>query len=528
MQSVSAVWTAEERDKVRLIAQSLQVAWKKQTLTGPRLFTIGISTIGGGDGIDIVPGAVGSPFNYRYFDESAYLTSLEWERSFNMPIGGLTKALGGAVLDNTSGRFTPRYMGGNSELFTAILPRRPAIVGAGFNINGVNQTIPALTGTFSKQPEVDSRSREVHVQLADYLDFFENRYVDRSAVFTAVTTDVVIESLLTQLGMATSQYNLDPGINVIPFASIDTGAAFKEVIQKLVESENGNMFQDEAGKIRFENRQHYYNSPYSNVQRIITTAQVIDSKAPDDDHLINTVEIKSNIREKAINQKIWSLSSPTIIPGNSTVEIFADFTDDDGTMPVLSVDRPLYAVDEATTSAYATNVFDDNSGDTNHSAIYLKSFSQFAASYKMVFANSSTTPTFITALDLWGRPAKVTSKIDLISKRGISITAYEEHPLTIDNEFIQSLDWASSFAELILEDFSHIESLQTITILAIPELQLGDLISWQGHYWRVYGIRSKLDPSAGYTQEIDILQRTIRSYFRIGISTIGGTDKLAP
>lgn len=528
MQTVNAAWTAEERDRVRLIAQSLQVSWKKQSLLAARTFTIGVSTIGGNDGIGINPGSVGAPINYKYFDETAYLTSMGWERSFNMPIGGFTKALGEFTLDNTSGRFTPRYMGGNSELFTAILPRRPVIMGAGFYFGGVSQTIPVLSGVFSKNPEVDARSREVQVQVADYMDFFENRYVDRSSVFTAVTTDVVIESLLSQLGMATSQYSLDPGINVIPFASIDTGAAFKNVIQKLVESENGNMYQDESGKIRFENRQHYYNSPYDTVQRIVTTAQVIDSKAPSDDHLINTVEIKSKIREKAINQKIWSLSAPTIIPGNSSVEIFADFTDENGTMPVLSVDRPAYAIDEATTSAFATNVFDDNTGATNAGAIYLKSFSQFAASYKMVFANNSSTPTFITALDLWGRPAKVTSEVNIIRKRDASITAYEEHPLVIENEFIQNSDWASSFAELILEDFSRIESLQTITIFAIPELQLGDLISWQGRYWRVYGIRSKLDPRAGFVQEIDILQRTIRSYFRIGISSIGGSDKIAP
>lgn len=528
MQTVSAAWTAEERDKVRLIAQNLQVSWKKQSLLQARTFTIGVSTIGGNDGIGINPGSIGAPINYKYFDESSYLTSVGWDRALNMPTGGLVKALGEAKLDNTSGRFTPRYMGGNSELFTAILPRRPVIIGGGFNLNGVNQTIPVLAGTLTRTPEVDMRTREISLEIADYIDFFENRYVDRSTVFTAVTTDVIIQSLFSQLGMSTSQYDLDPGINVIPFASIDTGAAFKEIMQKLVESENGHMYQDESGIVRFENRQHWDRAPYINVQRIITTAQVIDSKAPDEDHLINTVEVKSSVREKAINQKIWSLSAPTIIPANGRVEIFADFTDDNGTLPVLTVDVPLHAVGEATTSAFATNIYDDNSGDTNASAIQLKSFSQFVASYKMVFTNSSSTATFITALDLWGRPAKVTSKIDVLHKRDASVTAYEEHPLIIENQFIQSKDWADSFAEMVLEDFSRIENLQRITIYAIPELQLGDLISWQGHYWRVYGIKSKIDPGVGFTQEIDILQRTIKQYFRIGISTIGGSDKIAP
>src|SRR3990167_9558119 len=98
----------------------------------------------------------------------------------------------------------------------------------------------------------------------------------------------------------------------------------------------------------------------------------------------------------------------------------------------------------------------------------------------------------------------------------------------IDNQFIQNQDWADSFAEVLLEDYAQVENLQKITIRAIPELQLGDLISWQGRYWRIYDIKTSLDPGSGFIQELTMLQRTIRQYFRIGISTIGGTDKIAP
>src|ERR1044072_3108857 len=108
MQSVSAAFTAEEHDSVRTIAQILQVSWKKFSTLTNRLFTIGTSTIGGNDLIGVTPGAVGSPGNYRYFDESAYVTQLAWKRNLNIPAGGLAKALGEAHLDNTSGRFTPQ------------------------------------------------------------------------------------------------------------------------------------------------------------------------------------------------------------------------------------------------------------------------------------------------------------------------------------------------------------------------------------------------------------------------------------
>jgi len=527
MKVVDGVWTAEEKSTVRNIAHSLLISWKKQTDLATRTFTIGVSTIGGTDIIGINPGAVGSPGLYKYFDESDYVESLAWERSLSMPTGGVTKAMGEADIDNTTGRFTPRALGGVSELFTAILPNRPTILNGGFVLGGVHQTLPQFSGTLSKIPEIDMRSRKMKLQVADYMHFFKDKYVDRTVVFTAQTTDAVLESLMSQMGMSTSQYDLDYGINVIPFGAISKGDSFLNTVKKLVESENGQMYADEEGILKFENRYKWTQAPYNEVQRIITTAQVINSVQTDTDHIVNVVEIVSKRREKSPNQLVWSLGSPVVIDANSTVEIFADFSDNDGPLPVLSIDTPVYA-SQAVTSAYATNVYSDNTGDTNSSNIILKSYDKFATSYKMTFQNLSSRQTFITALQLYGRPAKATSEVYVRKKRDLSVTAYEEHPLKIENEYIQDQIWAESLAELILEDFAFPENLQTITIAAIPELQLGDLISWQGKEWRVYGIKSKLGVSEGFVQELQLVQRSVRSYFRIGISTIGGTDSIAP
>jgi hypothetical protein len=128
------------------------VSWHRQSTVGNRTFTIGVSTIGGNDIIGINPGAVGSPGIYKYFDESQYLLSLAWERGLNMPTGGLVKALAEARLDNTGGRFTPRYMGGNSELFTAIQPRKPVKISAGFNYGNADNFLPQFAGIITNQP----------------------------------------------------------------------------------------------------------------------------------------------------------------------------------------------------------------------------------------------------------------------------------------------------------------------------------------------------------------------------------------
>ncbi len=81
---------------------------------------------------------------------------------------------------------------------------------------------------------------------------------------------------------------------------------------------------------------------------------------------------------------------------------------------------------------------------------------------------------------------------------------------------------------MMLQDFSSPENLTELTIRAMPELQLGDLISWQGRYWRVWDIKTQIDPSVGFVQDLKLLQRTVVSYFRIGISTIGSGDQISP
>lgn len=515
MQVTPIGWTAEERDTTRKIAQSTQISWHRQSLLSNRTFTIGVSTIGGNDIIGINPGGIGSPGNYKYFDESQYVTGLSWERGYNLPTGGLTKAMAEVRLDNTSGRFTPRYMGGNSELYTAsYLPRRPIVINGGFNYNGVDQTIPQFSGLTTTPAEIDMRNRSIKLTAADYVDFFENRFLDQEVMFTAQRTDQVLSTLFSTLSMTTAQYDLDYGINIIPFGLFEKGTRYSDIVHKLVEAENGHLYQDESGIIKFENRQHWDSSPYTNVQRVILTGQVIQAEAPDDSHLINVVEIKSQVRAKQANQLVFSLASPVALPANTDTSIFIDFDD-----PMLSIDNPNFFLANTLSSGLGTDIT---------SSISLKSFSKFARAAKIVYLNNSSTDGFLTDLTIYGRSAKVNSQIYYRAKDDSSVTAYQERVLNIDNEYIQNQSWAASYAQMILNDFSEIEKLQKITIRALPELQLGDLVSWQGRYWRIFDIKATLDPSAGFVQELTLLQRTITSYFRIGISTIGGSDRIAP
>ncbi len=528
MISVSDAFSVEETDVTRRIAHGLQMAWKKDYRAGVTLFTIGVSTIGGNDLI-AGPAGVQSEWNrYLYEDESAYSLGYAYERELSMPLGGLTKALAEADLSNTSGRFTPRHMGGSSALYTAVAhPRRPMVINAGFEVNGVPQTVPQFVGLTTRPPQIDTRRKEVRLVGEDFIGFIQNSYVDKSAMFTSQLSGAVIEDALSQLGFSTAQYDIDPGINIVKFGLFETGAKWGNLVNSIVQAENGHLYQDEEGVIRFEDRQHWTQFPYYNVQRVITTSQVINARSPNYDHIVNVVEVTAKPRDVLATQLIWQTNAYAgagviEVPANSTAEVWANYND-----PVYNVDTPIRYVPTAT-SYFIANSLTDGTGTDVTNSVTLNSITNFAQASKMVFSNSSSSPVFLTDINIWGRPARQTGAIYYKGKVGASITAYEEHILKIENDYIQDASWAQSYAEMILADFAYPENLQEITIRAIPELQMGDLVSWQGRYWRVYGIRTMIDPSSGFLQDLKLLQRTITTYFRIGVSTIGGADVIAP
>jgi hypothetical protein len=512
-QTVAAAFTAEERDKTRKIVGNLKVAWKKQYKSTITFFTIGTSSIGG---TDVIPytGASYSDWNrYYYFDESNQLTGLSYERELQVPTGGIAKALAEAKLDNTSGRYLPRSMGGSSELYTAVQkPRRPMIINAGFNYSGIDNMIPQFVGITSKTAEVVVRDKQTTLSAEDFLGYLQNRYLDQEVMFTSKRTDEVIETILQNLGYSTAQYDLDYGINLIPFGLFETGSKYTDVINKLVQAEYGHFYQDEQGKLRFENRQHWTNSPYTQVQRILYTSQVLDAKQPDDHQIINVVEVKAKPRAKQPNQLVFTLSGPITLAASASTEYWINFDD-----PMLSIDTPVYVANTAS----------DASG-TDSTASVTNTIYKFAKSAKIKFNNTLAYPVYITAMTIYGRPAKVYQDVYARVQDDSSVTAYEERHYQIENEYIGDALWANQIGQMIVDDFSEPQNLQEITIRAIPELQMGDLVSWQGRYWRIFGIKTSVSPGTGFVQTLKLLQRTIATYFRIGISTIGGSDKIAP
>jgi len=518
MQTTDATFTATEKLQVRHPRQRTLISWKKNYNSAYTFFTIGVSLIGGNDLIKGNNDALTQWDKYDYDDETNRVMDLSYEREMVQPVGSMFKALADVTLDNYDDRFT---RGVDADIGTSLLPMRPIKIATGFKqSDGLINTIMQFVGLTSSNPDVDAKTKKAKIHAEDFLEYLWEKKIADTSMFTSKRSDWVIEQLLTDAGFATSQYDLDLGSQIIPFGMFEKDETFGNYIQKVCEAELGNFYQDENGILRFENREHWANSPYDSPIKSIYTSDVLDLSYPGIDDIINYVEIESQPRDVMENQLVFSLNDSYIeLAPNTKTEKFIDF------------DNPMYSIDTPSisdgSSTYKVTQNQDGTGTNYTSSVTIKSFDAFSKSSKVVFENTSSKTLYVTTFDLYGRPAKPLNPVYIAEKRSSSYTAYQPHSYKIENDFI-SLEYARSLAQMILERSAFPEDRLEIKIKAMPDLQLGDMISYAGRWWQIFSIAIELSAEGGFVQTLKLLKRTIAKYFRIGVSTIGDTDIIAP
>ncbi len=261
-------------------------------------------------------------------------------------------------------------------------------------------------------------------------------------------------------------------------------------------------------------------------------SQVIESDTPSDDRIINVVEVYARPRSVQANQLLWEQADVVEVPANGSLEVFANFQDDYGDLPVTTVDLPAY-VTLATTSLYAVNKNRDGSGAAISNLGI--SVSQFSTAYKMTFTNSNAFPAFITQLELWARPAKVTADIYVrvqdTASIGANFEGFDERIHKVENNYIQDEDAANSIAQIILADRAEVDDQREFLIKGLPQLQIGDVVGYRNAKLNQTYFTTKINGilnSSGFRQKVRVSKRTLQDYFIIGVSTIGGDDAIAP
>ena len=530
MQSVSTEFTTRTNGSIRHLDWRLLASFLKEYDDNIDFFTIGVSTIGSTDIIKGTGDVVQEWDKYDYEDFSARVKSIEYVREADPPLGAVTLGMADITLDNHDDLFTPSNQ--NGAFYNHLGNGRPIRLYLGF---ADTEKIQVFVGLTEGQPVVDEKAKTVRFHCIDFLRKLQDTELNEEVILTNARTDEGISAVLQAGGLVTSQFSLDYGSVVIPFIYFPKGTKIGEALRLLTEAELGSTYMDENGVIRFENRTNWATKSQS---WQFTPSNTIDITNPDVSRVKNLIEVFSNTRAVEDVQPVFfngsnglKFTDDTVsIGAGETKEAFINFQDETSTdLPVINIVTPSTGV--RNTSNYSANEKADGTGNDLTGDISLDSVSKFATAMKLTFTNNGTKTAIIDRLEVWAEPARIQNRIYVIEKDSASITEYEEQPVKIENNYIQDEAAATSIARLIIADRAEPDDERTLTVKGVPQLQVGDFVRYvdrvgNNTYYvkRIGGILS----TDGLKQTVTIVKRTINQYFRIGISTIGGGDQIAP
>lgn len=535
MQTVSSGWGDKISNGKRSVNYGVLMAMMRTIASGVKFFTINQSKIGGPDLIKGGGDFVSFFDKYYYDDYAQYATSISVSRNIGQYPYGVIVAEADVELDNTSRKFLPQF---DATIGSGVgLPNRPIKLSVGID----DEHMKLFTG-FTKQPGITLNNRLVNLHAFDVFDYFNKTDSTISGAFINAPAHNIVASGLADMGFSSSQYILDKSlqsnIGYLPTRGRKWGDVFKDI----TEAEQGLMFADENGLPRFWNRQHFLTA--SGIVKFQLTYSKMSDLNWQNTPIINDVIVRAKPRAVQARQKIWeSDGSIELEPGIDT-EYFIDLQDENGPLPITSFSIPQYITTASgSQSFYATNVNDDGSGAVNNSFVSVLSAENLGGStLKLTIRNTYTSRMYLTQLVIYATPAKVTQVIEERYSDDTSIENFgrnpsnNEEPIEIENDLIQDSSTAHSLAYTLVKEYKSPGRRYKcpIAVQSDPSLQIGDagliLINDTNETKNVYitGVQNVINRNADYNQILEVEERSIKSYFTINQSKIGGSDSIAP
>lgn len=490
-----AIWTPFDSmctATVRTLRARCLIAWTR--VQSVNAFAIvGTSRIGG---TDIVQGVGDNVINdadlYSYFDETEKVLRIEYERHLIEPLGGAAIAMATIVLDNNDLRFTPNY---NATIGTALKPNRPIKIFIGFDVGGQEVTVPIIEA-LSLQPKEDKNARTVTIQAQDFVSFLDG-IPQETSIYTRKRTDQIIADILARAGIGSSNYSLDLGLNTPGFVGFGVGDYAGESIKKLVEAEQGIFYQDELGLFKFDNRIKSASAPYTNVQWTINPEDIMEWQVQESTQIINHMLISGKPRSVKGEVEVWRDGQEEIIPPGQSLTVWAQFTD-----PVTTLANP-----EASLDFTAFTLTGGGGIDITGSISFAVTL--FANTAKIIITNGNANTAYINALRLRGTPATVDYEISETYEDGTSVALYNVQQQQIQNDYIQSADFAKALVKNIVNRFKDPNNVLQLKIRGVPQLQLRDKVRVKDpdlltyNNYRIIGIAGVFEPGL-FTQTLTL------------------------
>lgn len=527
MQVVSSAFTAAAAAAYKRIGASVLIAWEKTVNASYQFFTIGQSKIGGSDLIKGAGGAVTFFDKYQYTNESAAVENFKISRKMSNYPWGVIMASAEVTLLNGNNRFTPKY---DAAIGNYILPDRPIKLGLGFNDEYIN-----LMVGYTEQPASSVSSRKTVLQAWDALKYLSNKKSSLPA-FVNTRADQIIIQLLQEQGFSAGQYDIESSLQQPIGYLMVQDKVVTDIFSEICAAEGALMFCDENGVIRFWNRLHFNSNSASRWTFNYSNMTDIDW---DTTPIINNAIVVAKPFKPAAFNKVWESGQAYVVPPNGSLEVFADFRDDAGSFPMISLVTPVN-IGSATSSSWQANYNEDGKGANASGAITLTSTYLFGERYRMTFANSSGQNVYLTKIQLYGVPAKVQVIESKEQRDNVSIGNYGMNPnnsgkvVEINNNLVQDVATANALAYIYVKVSSLPLQRLKCKVFGVPQLQIGDFVTVQEETTGqtlsmiIVGNEISVGQNGQFEQQLEMEQRSTYQYFTIGVSRIGGSDYLAP
>lgn len=502
----------------------LYVSFTKELQTGS-FFTLDKSQLDGPDLLKSSP--IDVPAQnwdfYKFYDYTDRLVKATWERRLEFPYQ-IQCGMVDFTVNNTDGYFTP--LNPNSSIGESNLPARPFKLYAGFN--GNSQILPQMVGITTDLPDMNTGSRTVDYHGIDYLYHICNHTLRNIVDMKEVTTDVVIAAILEDYGLAPSQYSLAKGQYTIPFVFFDIGEDAGSALKQLVQSENGYMWLDEQGMVRFETGGSMEGE--TEIIAKLTDYDILSLRSSTLNDIVNHVRITAEVREVQEWQEVYTKSESRESVSNSlwvvrpgeTMEVSCNLSD-----PCYDIVTPTLG--KASSVSWFTAI-DQSMKDVTDGVTATGRLTSNA--YIITFENTHAYSIEINEMKLWGEPAKVYDVIDYDAYDDTSVEEYGDQLLEIsDNQFFQTYYQADMYAKSIIGQRKAYGRTITAKIKGDFSFQLMDQIEVEttsGEFDRIYRI---MGISYSYDGKQLVTELTLgngtqikEGVFTLNISHLNGED----
>lgn len=255
MQTVSSKFNQLAQGSVRPISYQLRASFDKSFNDDVDFFILSSDSESHSllDGNDVLApndtNIIAQWDKYSYQDYTDRVISLEVTREIIEPYS-IVQTMADVTLNNFDDYFTPDS---GSPIDQYILPKRPFRIFMGFD----GEVVQTFVGLSDKMPVIDKKAGTASFHLIDFLSIIFGKSVIEDTLLLDKTTSEILDILFQSLGLLSDQYVLDDSFNRIPFFFVKKDDNLGTIINNLMEAEQGRLFLDELGIIRFLNRQNY-------------------------------------------------------------------------------------------------------------------------------------------------------------------------------------------------------------------------------------------------------------------------------